>query len=99
MRHQKGYIFHRGKSWFVRYCDDVLQSDGTIKRKLVCKKLDVEYGGEYRTKASVKPFVAEVLKPVNNGTLDARSTMPIIEFVERVYLPNLPERGNRATSG
>jgi integrase len=98
MRHQKGYIFHRCKSWFVRYCDDVLQADGTIKRKLVCKKLDVEYGGEYRTKASVKPFVAEVLKPVNDGTLDARSTMPIVEFVERVYLPNLTERGKRAST-
>jgi integrase len=98
MRHQKGYIFHRGKSWFVRYCDDVLQSDGTIKRKLVCKKLDVEYGGAYRTNASVKPFVAEVLKPVNNGTLDVRSTMPIIEFVERIYLPNMAERGNRAST-
>ncbi len=98
MRQQKGYIFHRGKSWFVRYCDDVMQPDGTIKRKLVCKKLDVEYGGEYRTKSSVKPFVAEVLKPVNNGTLDVRSTMPIVEFVEQIYLPKMAERGNRAST-
>src|SRR5438874_1343208 len=54
MREQKGYIFHKGKSWFVRYCDDVLQADGTIKRKLVCKKLDVPYCDEYRTVRSVK---------------------------------------------
>ena len=98
MRNQKGYIFHRGKSWFVRYRDDVLLPDGTVKRKLLCKKLDVEYGGAYRTKASVKPFVAEILKPVNNGTLDVRSTMPIIEFVERIYFPNIAERGSRAST-
>ena len=42
-REQKGYLYRRGKAWFVRYCDDVLQSDGTIKRKQVSKKLDVPY--------------------------------------------------------
>lgn len=50
MREQKGYVFHRYGSWFVRYMDDAMQPDGTIKRKLVTKKLDVPYGGEYRTK-------------------------------------------------
>jgi hypothetical protein len=61
MRQQKGYIFHRGKSWFVRYRDDVLQPEGTVKRKWLCKKLPVPYGDQYRTKASVKPFAQEVL--------------------------------------
>ncbi len=91
MRHQKGYIFHRGKSWFVRYCDDVMQPDSTIKRKLVCKKLDVEYGGEYRTKKSVRPFADEILAPVNAGTLNPHSTMLVSEFVEKVYLPEYVE--------
>jgi integrase len=98
MREQKGYIFHKGKSWFVRYCDDVLQTDGTIKRKLVCKKLDAEYGGAYRTKASVKPFASDVLAPVNKGTLNVQSTMLVAEFVDKKYLPNLAERGIRAST-
>ena len=85
MREQKGYIFHKGKSWFVRYCDDVMQPDGTVKRKLVCKKLDVEYGGAYRTKASVKAFAQEVLAPVNSGLLNPQSTMALETFVEAVY--------------
>jgi integrase len=87
MREQKGYIFHKGKSWFVRYCDDVVGSDGVVKRKLVCKKLEVEYGGEYRTEKSVRSFVREVLAPVNSGLLNPQSTMLISEFVERIYLP------------
>ena len=39
MREQKGYVFHKGKSWFVRYCDDVMQPDGTIKRKHSLQRL------------------------------------------------------------
>lgn len=87
MREQKGYIFHKGNSWFVRYCDDVMQSDGTVKRKLVCKKLDVEYGGEYRTRKSVQPFVDDILAPVNRGTLNPQSTMAVADFIDKVYFP------------
>ena len=92
MRAQKGYVFHRYSSWFVRYCDNVKQPDGTIKRKLVCKKLDVEYGGEYRTRKSVQPFVDEILAPVNSGLLNPLSTMLVTEFVEKVYLPEYVEK-------
>ncbi len=87
MREQKGYVFHRYKSWFVRYCDDVVGADGVVKRKLVCKKLDVEYGGDYRTQKSVQPFVREILAPINAGTLNPQSTMQVCDFVERIYIP------------
>jgi integrase len=98
MREQRGYIFHQRKSWFVRYCDSVLQADGSVKRVQVCKKLDVPYGDQYRTKASVKPFAQEVLTPVNNGTLSPASTMPITDFVEQVYLPKHVEQQLRAST-
>jgi integrase len=98
MREQKGYTFHKGTSWFVRYCDDVLQPDGTIKRKLVCKKLDVEYGGDYRTEKSVQPFVAEILAPLNSGLLNPQSTMLVSDFVERIYLPEYVSKKLRPAS-
>ena len=44
----------------MRYCDDVKHPDGSFKRKLVCEKLKVQYGGEYRTRRSVEPFVGEI---------------------------------------
>ncbi len=87
MRQQKGYLFHRYNSWFVRYWDDVVQPDGAVKRAQVCKKLDVEYGGEYRTEKSVKPFVDKILAPLNSGSLNPQSTMLVSEFVEKIYLP------------
>jgi integrase len=94
-RQQNGYLFHRGKSWFLRYCDDVLKPDGTIKRKLMCKKLDVEFGGDYRTEASVRPFVQQILGPVNAGTLNPSSTMLVADFVEKTFLAKGKERGLR----
>ena len=97
-RQQKGYIFRRGKSWFVRYCDDVLQPDRTVKRKLVCKKLDVEYSDQYRTKASVKSFAQEILAPINAGLIDAKSTMLVTDFVTNIYFPEYADKKRASTS-
>lgn len=97
MREQRGYVFHQGKSWFVRYCDDVLHRDGSIKRVQVCKKLEVPYCDQYRTKASVKPFVEDILRPVNTGTMNPQSTMSIAEFMEKIHLPKLRERKRSST--
>lgn len=98
MREQRGYVFHKGKSWFLRYCDDVMQPDGTIRRKQVCKKLKVEYGGDYRTQKSVQPFVAEILTPLNGGLLNPQSTMLVTEFVERIYLSEYVDKNLRAAT-
>ena len=98
MREQKGYVFHKGQNWYVRYYDDVVQGDGTVKRVQVCKQLDVEYGGDYRTEKSVRPFVAEILAPLNSGLLNPQSTMLVSEFVERVYLPEYVSKQLRPAS-
>jgi integrase len=87
VRHQKGNIFRRGRSWFFRYSDDVVQPNGSIKRKVICKKLPVPCADQYRTKASVKSFADEILAPVNAGKTNAQSTMRIVDFVEKVYFP------------
>src|SRR5437899_2238119 len=98
MREQKGYLFHRYASWFVRFMDDVRQPDGTIKRKLVCKKLPVPYGGEYRTKKSVAPFVKELLAPINSGLLNPQATMLVSDFVDTIYLPEYVIKNLRPAS-
>src|SRR6266550_1438040 len=98
MREQKGYVFHRYGSWFVRFMDDVRQPDGTIKRKLVCKNLPVAYGGEYRTKKSVALFVKELLAPINSGLLNPQATMLVSDFVDTVYLPEYVEKKLRPAS-
>src|SRR5260370_38073303 len=98
MREQKGHVFHRYGSWFVRYRDDVLQPDGKVKHAQFCKKLNVEYAGDYRTVKSVQLFVRELLAPLNSGLLNPQSTMSVTEFVERVYLPEYVEKNLRAAT-
>jgi integrase len=98
MKQQRGRVFHKGPSWFVQYRDEVLLPDGTLKRKQICKKLEVSYGGEYRTLRSVQPFVEKLLAPLNSGKLDVRSTMLVTEFVDKVYLPEYVEKKLRAAS-
>jgi len=98
MRTQKGYTFHRGSSWFVRFMDDVLQGDGSVKRALVCKKLPVPYDGHYKTKKDVRSFVLDIIEPVNSGTMNVQSTMTITQFVEKIHLPKLQQRGRRGTT-
>src|SRR5712692_5359111 len=94
MREQKGYVFHRYGSWFVRYWD----TDHTGKRAQVCEKLKVRCGVEYKTRRSVQPFVDEILAPLNSGLLNPQSTMLVTEFVERVYLPEYVKKNLRAAT-
>jgi integrase len=82
----------------LRYCDDVLQADGTVKRQLVCKKLSVPYCDQYRTKASVRAFAQELLTPVNSGILAPQSTMLVSDFVEKIYLAEYVEKHLRAAT-
>lgn len=98
MRTQKGYVFHRGRSWFVRYADDVLQADGSIKRTLVCKKLPVPYSGHYKTKKDVRKFVLEIIEPINQGQVNVHSTMTLTDFIEKVHLKKLEQRGRRSST-
>ncbi len=94
MREQTGYLFHKGSSWFLRYWD----TNSTGQRVQVCQKLKVEYGGEYKTRRSVQPFVDEILAPLNSGLLNPQSTMTVVEFVEKVYLPEYIEKQLRAAT-
>jgi integrase len=94
MREQKGYVFHKGTSWFVRYWD----TDHTGKRVQKCEKLKVDYSGEYRTRRSVQPFIDEILAPLNSGLLNPQATMTVADFVDTVYLPQYVEKQLRPAS-
>jgi integrase len=96
-REQKGHLYRRGDGWFVRYYDDILQADGTVKRTQVSKKLEVSYCDEYRTKKSVRPFAADILAPLNRGVVTVQSTMRIADFIEKEHLPKIEQRRRAST--
>jgi integrase len=97
MRKQRGYVFHKGHSWFVRYFDNVVEKDGTIRRRQMCKRLPVDYGGQYRSERSVARFVEDILRPINSGKADPQGTMMVADYIETHYFPFVCERLRAST--
>ena len=85
-RHQKGYVYKKGNLWLVRYYDDEVLPDGTLKRVQKAHKLS-EAVGEYRTKRAALVLADEFLAPLNDGRATPHSTMTLTHFVESIYLP------------
>jgi integrase len=84
-RHQEGYIWRKGRNWYGRWWEEVLD-DGKVIRKQRARKL-VEYSDRYRTERDVRPLLEEVLRPVNEGKARPESTLSVAKFVESYYLP------------
>ena len=82
-RHQQGYIFRKGRAWYVRYCE-TNAADRRIQR---CRKL-ADHGEAYRTKTDVRSLAEEFLRPLNEGRLSPQSTVSVAEYVELHYLPH-----------
>jgi integrase len=97
-KHQTGYIWRVGDSWYGRWYEDVI-SDGTVKdyKKRPVQKGEVarvqhsetlaEYGDRYRYKKDVQPLIDKKLRPINEGRSSAQSTLSIMEYFDRFYLP------------
>jgi integrase len=98
VRHQQGYIWldRRRKCWFGRWYEDQLQTDGMVKRVQQSRKL-ADYSDRYRTEKDVRPLLNDILRPLNEGKMDARSTMTLAQFVEGHYLPYVERELKPAT--
>jgi integrase len=96
MREQKGYLFKKGKSWFVRFMDDVPQPDGFLKRKLVCKKLDLPLGAKRKDAEQVAR--EQFLDPINRGVVKPASNMLVTGFIERSFFPEYVNLQCRAST-
>jgi hypothetical protein len=82
---RKGQIFRKGRSWFLRYREPVLEN-GRVTHEQRCKTL-APCDGAYRTKRAVAPLAQRLLAPINEGTFRPESTQRLSDFIEWVYLP------------
>jgi integrase len=85
-RHQTGYIWRVGKSWFARWREDAIEN-GQIVRKQRCEKL-AEYCDRYRSKADVRPLLADKLRPLNEQKLSPESTLTLAQYAKDFFLPH-----------
>src|ERR1700693_65618 len=90
MKRQNGSVFRfkiKGRyigPWYGRWREDVLVN-GCIVRKQQSKIL-AEVSDRYRSEKDVRPLLDVILRPLNEGKVDARSSMSIAEFVRSSYL-------------
>jgi integrase len=89
-KHQTGYIYKRGKSWFGRFWREELeaQPDGSklVVRRQRAVKL-CQYSDRYRSKRDVRPLLDDKLKPLNSGHCSATSTLSITNYINDYFLP------------
>jgi integrase len=85
-RHQRGYVFLKGGSWFLRYYDNEMRADGTVRSVQRCRKL-ANNEGPYRSKKAVRTLADEFLAPLNKGSFTIESTMTVADFWDKKYLP------------
>jgi integrase len=82
---QKGFIFKKSGSWFLRYRDNFVV-DGQLVRKQKCVKL-AEHGDRYRRPSDLNDLVAEKMSGVRQADKCPHSSDPFASYVEDVYLP------------
>lgn len=85
MKTQSGTIKRIGGSWYGRWREDVIEHGRTVRKQRFLKLCEVD--DRYRTKADVRPLLAEKLRALNEGRTDARSSLTLAAFVAEYYEP------------
>ena len=85
-QHQKGHVFLKGSSWYLRYRQYEIDSSGKERLVQRCHKL-ADNKGKYRSKRAVMTLADEFLAPLNNGTLTSASNLSVVEFWNQEYFP------------
>ena len=95
MKTQSGEIIKIEKSWYGRWYENVIESGQTVRKRRFVKLCDVD--DRYRTRADVRPLLAEKLRALNEGRTDARSSLTLATFVSEHYDPYARENFKPST--
>jgi integrase len=85
-QHQRGYVYQKGKAWYLRYRQPELQPDGTSELVQKCRKL-TDSVGAYRSKKAARLLADEFLTTLNHSPVSAQNTMLLSQFAELKYFP------------
>jgi integrase len=75
----------------------VLQPDGTIRRKLLSKKLASGIRESKAIPKAIAKLADETLNLVNSGKLNVSETMSVSDFIEKHYLKGVRESTRKST--
>src|SRR5580692_10017721 len=94
-RPQRGYLYKAYGAWHLRFREDVWQTNGTTRRVQVSKRIASLI--ECPRKTDAMRLADEIMYRVNNDLTSPFSAMPMVSFVEEIYLPHV-ESQNRAST-
>lgn len=94
-RPQRGYLYKAFGAWHVRYREDVWQPDGTTKRQQVSRR--IASLSECPRKSDARRRADEIMHSINNDLTSSCSTMPLVTFVDDVYLPHVKSQKRAST--
>jgi len=83
LKTQTGEIIRIEKSWYGRWYESVIENGQTVRKRRFVKLCDVD--DRYRTKADVRPLLAEKLRALNEDRTDARSSLSLAAFVTEYF--------------
>ena len=92
---QHGFVFRKGRSWFLRYREDV-PVDGKKVRKQKCVKL-ADYCDRYRRESDLADLVEEKLAGVRAAEKCPQSSDSFIDYTENVYLAYVQRKMKAST--
>lgn len=98
-RKQKGYVFRKGNSWFLRYWDSVVEN-GKLIRKQRCKNLAPVEDAHRRLKRppdQVIELAEAFLQPLNSASYDSAKNLTLGDFAKNVWLSQLRNRVSAST--
>jgi len=82
---QHGFVFKKGRSWFLKYRHDLIV-DGQLVRKQKCVKL-ADYCDKYRDESDLDELVIDKMAGVHKAAKCPNSGQMFSIYVEETYLP------------
>lgn len=82
---QRGYVYKAFGAWHVRYRENQLQPDGSVKRMQVSKR--VGSLAAYRTKTEARLAARETVEGANRADQTQDGSMTLEQFADRQYIP------------
>lgn len=94
---QKGHLFRKGPSWFLRYREYVRGADGVVKPEERCDWIAPATGPNRLTKREAEHKAqAEILDPLNRRNRKPSSAMLVEDFVKIKFQLEVVDRKKKA---
>ena len=94
-RPQRGYLYKASSAWHVRYRENVWQQDGSTKRVQVSRR--IASLSECPRKSDARRRADEIMHSINTDLTSSFSTMPLVRFVDDIYLPYVKSEKRAST--